>query len=71
MSHTSLTIYADGTVIGWVHKDGGCENARCLAAIAAGRPHHAIPRIGTLTQYHYATIDEAVEAVERAAQMLR
>lgn len=62
-------VFVDGAVVGWVRADG-CENDRCLFAIAAGRPFHAIPRgFGvTLGEYHYATRDEAIAAVVEASR---
>ncbi len=76
---TRTTVWRDDDVIGWVNGDpAGCENPGCLAQIAAGLPVHAIPRVGTFPStstapilpdqpltggYHFATVDEGIEAV--------
>lgn len=44
---------------------GGCENRACAEACMAGRQWHAIP-MGfaiTLPDYHFATPDEAIDAI--------
>lgn len=62
----SLVVWLGEAVVGYVHK-GGCENEACLRSISDGRPFHARPRIGTLDDYHFRTLEEAVGAVEREA----
>lgn len=49
---------------------GGCENITCQNAITEGREWHAIP-MGfaiTLPTYHYATADEAIDAIVTAME---
>jgi hypothetical protein len=63
----TILVHDDRALIGCV-RDGGCENERCLEAIAAGRVYHAIPTgfAVTLPDYHFASIDDAVSALDAA-----
>ena len=73
MSAPTSAIYREATathgreVIGHVGV-GGCENPACLAAMRDERPFHATPMgfAVTLDDYHFATREEAVRAIERA-----
>jgi len=56
------TLYQAGQVVGWL-RIGGCRNAACRAQIQAGRHIHAIPRTGVLPAYHFATQNEAINAI--------
>jgi hypothetical protein len=62
----SEVIRSFGHTIGWVSY-GGCENENCLKHMAKGRMWHAIPRIGTLNQYHYKTRAEAIAVIKAVA----
>jgi hypothetical protein len=61
---------SDGCALGWGRRDG-CEQPYCKMAIAEGRPWHATPRVGTLSEYHYATFSEAAAAVRAAVSESR
>jgi len=63
-----------GTIIAWVSR-GKCEATRCRKAREAGlethlTPAHTDPRAEhytlVLPNYHFATLDEAKSALERA-----
>lgn len=66
MTQKAVTM-AGGGVIGWV-STGGCEHERCIEQVRAGRHYHAIPREGTLENYHYPTADEATDAIRQHAR---
>lgn len=67
----------EAVIVGYVDDPPtDCENERCLEAIAAGRPYHAMARWKDLSgaivnpgggvawpTYHFATREEAVAAV--------
>lgn len=64
-----------GNVIAWWFDDKSCENKACKKAIRAGRSVHIIPAhtdpraVGVqlaLPDYHFATSDEAIAALEVA-----
>lgn len=63
----NTTVRQGTTVVGWYHK-GGCQNPRCKREMKEGRLFHAIPRVGTLPTYHYATAEEAVAVILSAAK---
>jgi hypothetical protein len=69
---TTVNVYDAGEHIGWLWQ-GGCEHSACRAAVAEGRPVHACPPTGkgTLAEYHYATADEGITALETHAQEKR
>lgn len=63
-----------GTIIAWVFRDR-CENERCLKELSDGRPIHLTPahtdpRAADCTlvmwNYHFATLAEAVKALDEA-----
>lgn len=56
---------AKAQIVGWINTAGDCENPTCRAAIAAGRPVHAIPAgfAATLPDYHFATANDAINAL--------
>lgn len=71
----------EAVIVGYVDEGDHCENERCLEAIAAGRPWHAVPRWKDLSgavvnpgggspwpTYHFATREEAAEAIMRALE---
>jgi hypothetical protein len=59
----NMTIFDhEMDAIGYI-RIGSCENDICRAAMSEGFPVHAIPRFGTLDQYHFRTIDDATNAI--------
>lgn len=62
-ARTKLTVYDDqGEVIGWI-RNHGCDNPECTTAVVNGKPWHAIPRHGILSEYHYGNLDRALDAL--------
>jgi len=53
---------ARGNVVGWVWADG-CEHPACMQAIEDGRVYHAAPLLVSLPEYHFATEEEAEQAL--------
>jgi hypothetical protein len=51
-------------VIGWVDEDSKCENPTCKRHIKEGLTVHAIPRNGSLPCYHFASVWQAITAIE-------
>lgn len=58
---------ADELVLGWVYRETVTVGAHpdCRRAIEAGRIFHAIPAgfAKTLPEYHFASWDEAIDAL--------
>lgn len=54
---------SEARVIGWVHYEPDPENEHCQRAVANGKLYHAIPREGTLSNYHYANPTIATHAL--------
>lgn len=66
-----------GNVIAWLRDGRGCENPACLRAVAEGRKVHLIaahtdPRAAdcdlVLPECHFATVEDALAALEDAWQ---
>ena len=64
---------AEGTIIAWLDDQCKGPNRECKAAFRANRPFHIIPGHDdpraqdahlALPTYHYASRDEAIEALE-------
>jgi hypothetical protein len=56
----------NNAVIGYIDLLGTCENASCVRYIANGEAIHTTPAAPgvTLNVNHFATIDEALDALE-------
>jgi hypothetical protein len=61
-------------ILGWVW-DAGCTHPDCKAAAKDGRPVHALPSgklaDGTVTAYHFATMEEGEAMVRRVMTDVR